>query len=297
MKQFLYRKLPDDFTRDIYIWDVDKTYLNTSFESKRGLLKIFIESSIDKRSIPGVKNLLLELRKGGKGEMDLSPIYFISASPVQLKQILEGKFLIDGVQHDGIVLKDYWTMRGLIGKLRIRNNFAYKLISLLTHRLEMPRHSGEILFGDDFEKDADVYSLYADILSYALDEQGVKWQLKGERLTHREIDKILEAVHVVQAVESQRTVVSKIFIHLIRKRELAAFKNYGDRLIPTRNYMQTAAILYGMGKISKDGFRRVANSFNLKYGNDGWTLLRSLEDLKERLLIRNDLFEELAYWK
>src|SRR3989338_2584272 len=138
MRYFQYRSLPDTFDQDIYIWDVDKTYLQTNFESLRGLVQL----------------------------------------------------LLDGIQHDGIILKDYRRLRKLLGKFRIKNNFSYKLLCLLTHRLKMPLHSTEILFGDDYERDADVYTLYADILNRKLDEKELKARLKSEKLTKREQKKL-----------------------------------------------------------------------------------------------------------
>ncbi|MBI2646261.1 MAG: hypothetical protein HYW85_04410 [Deltaproteobacteria bacterium] len=293
MRYFQYRSLPDTFDQDIYIWDVDKTYLQTNFESLRGLVQLFFEYSIDKRSLPGAKELLLELRRG----KELPPLFFISASPVGLKKILEGKFLLDGIQHDGIILKDYRRLRKLLGKFRIKNNFSYKLLCLLTHRLKMPSLSTEILFGDDYERDADVYTLYADILNQAVDEKALKARLKSEKLTRREQKKLIEAALKVQKSTPVSNVVRKIFIHLVRNKEARAFDTYGDRLMATYNYMQTAALLFEMGKISKMGFRRVASSFELKYPKDGWTLKKSLQDLKDRSLISSQTFEELALWK
>lgn len=294
MRCFQYRALPETFDQDIYIWDVDKTYLQTNFESLRGLVQIFFEYSIDKKSLPGAKELLLELRRG-KGF--LPPLFFISASPVGLKKVLEGKFLLDGIQHDGIILKDYRKLRKLLGKIRIKNNFSYKLLCLLTHRLKMPPRSTEILFGDDYERDADVYTLYADILSQKCDEKALKERLKYEKLTRREQKKIIEAALKVQKGAQRLDVVRKIFIHLVRKKEARAFEPYGDRLVATYSYAQTAALLFEMGKISKQGFRRVASSFELKYPKDGWTLKKSLQDLKDRSLISSETFEELALWK
>src|SRR3989338_450048 len=259
MKIFLYRKLPENFDQDIYIWDVDKTYLHTNFESFKGLMNILFEFAIDKTAIPGAKELLRELRRGKESKIGLSPIFFISASPVMLKKVLEGKFLIDGVQHDGIVLKDYRSLRRLLGKVRIKNNFPYKLMCLLTHRLLIPEKSTEILFGDDFERDADIYSLYADILSHKIDREGVKKYLLKEKLIKKEIEKILALVEKNQK-RSSKEVVKKIFIHQIKHQDPKWFLKYGDRLVATQDYRQTAEILYTMGKISKSGLKRISDS-------------------------------------
>lgn len=296
MKNFIYRSLPKDFNKTLYIWDVDKTYLHTHFESWGGLAKILFEFSIDKRTIPGVKNLLLELRKGAGSEIEISPIFFISASPAFLRKVIEGKFLLDGVQHDGIFLKDYLRMRTDIGKLRFKNNFAYKLVSLLHHRRYLPPSSKEILFGDDFEMDAEVYSIYADILSSNTDEKDLSLRLQRYGLHAREIGRILNlSEKILRQGEGTQPMVRRIFIHLISAelKDLSRFSPFGERLVPTRNYLQTAAVLYEMGDISKNGFYRVASSFNLKYPRDGWTLEKSLRDLRDRGYLGESVFEDL----
>jgi len=297
MRQFYYRTLPKTFDEDIYIFDIDKTYLKTNFETIRGILKVFFESSIDKRAIPGVKKMLLEIRKGAGEGIRLNPIYFISASPVKLKRVLEGKLLIDGIQHDGIVLKDYRRMQKEVGKLRLKKNFTYKLVSLMRNRINMPVHSKEFLFGDDYEKDADVYSLYAKILSGHVDDEEIRWHLKREALIPNEVSCVINAMHAVQKHTNHQDIVQKIFIHMIRKRPVNYFSQFGDLLIPTHNYLQTAAILFEMGKISKQGFYRIANSFNLKYPADGWTLQKSLKDLQSRGLLSESIYNELSLWK
>ena len=295
MKTFLYRTLPSDFSKDIYIWDVDKTYLNTHFESRRGLLRILIEASIDKTSLPGVKNLLLELRKGTTHDIALSPIYFVTASPLQLKKIIEGKFLIDGVQHDGLIVKDYLRLREKVGKMRFKNNYSYKLMALLNLRLHLPAQAKEILFGDDYEMDAEVYSLYSDIIGNQILTPQIESMLKHQLLAKSEIKKILEKVEEVKVLPSGQ--VEKIFIHTIKGQPPEYFQKFGDRLISTKNYLQTAAVLYKMGKISKEGFKRVANSFNLKYPIDEWSFQKSLMDLRERKILLPAIFDDLISWR
>ena len=295
MKTFLYRTLPSDFNKDVYIWDVDKTYLNTHFESRRGLLRILIEASIDKTSLPGVKNLLLELRKGRSNDIAISPIYFVTASPLQLKKIIEGKFLIDGVQHDGLIVKDYLRLRKKVGKMRFKNNFSYKLMALLDLRLHLPAQAKETLFGDDYEMDAEVYSLYSNIIEHQISTSQVESILKHQLLVKSEIKKLLMKVEEIKVLPSGH--VEKIFIHTIKGQPPEGFQKFGSRLISTRNYLQTAAILYQMEKISKEGFKRVANSFNLKYPRDEWSFQKSLKDLRERKILSPDIFDDLVLWR
>ncbi|OGQ17638.1 MAG: hypothetical protein A3B70_02500 [Deltaproteobacteria bacterium RIFCSPHIGHO2_02_FULL_40_11] len=298
MKTFLYRTLPKDYQGEIYLWDVDKTYLNTEFESIWGLLKIFFEASIDKKSIPGTTELLLELRRGVETEIGIHPIYFISASPVWLKKILEGKFLVDGVQHDGITLKDYVRFWKFYRVLPLKNNFAYKLLSLLVHRQLMPKGATETLFGDDFEYDAHVYSLYADMIEGKMDLNHLEETLKTQGVKNILRKAILKEARkfLTENDFSKQPIVNHIFIYMIRHTDLHVFKQF-PRVIPTRNYIQTAAILYEKKRISKKGFQRVANAFELRYPKNQWSLNSSLLELEDRGLISQATSSDLRFWK
>ncbi|MBI4040298.1 MAG: hypothetical protein HY390_00360 [Deltaproteobacteria bacterium] len=296
MRIFSYRTLSKEFQGVLYIWDVDKTYLNTNFESLKGLFKIMFEEAVDKVTIAGARELIIELRKGAETQIGIHPVYFISASPVQLRRVLEQKFLLDGIQHDGLILKDYRWFWKKYKHFPLKNNFVYKLICLLSHRLTMPPTSQEILFGDDFEQDDKVYVLYANILNGTTTEKALKSILKQEEAKPREISDILQWVKVLQEKKSAQPVVQKIFIHLIGKKKKADLLNHGQ-IIATRNYLQTAAILYELKKISKLGFRKVANAFDIKYAPSEWSFRKSLEDLKERKLITEVTYDELSNWK
>ena len=101
------RSLPPDYAGPVFIWDVDKTYLSTHFSSLQGLVRIPVEFPIDKRAIPGMPELVRGLRKGRGAGVACAPLYFITASPPQLRSALENKMLLDGVEFDGITFKDW----------------------------------------------------------------------------------------------------------------------------------------------------------------------------------------------
>ena len=167
-----HRIFPPGFDGLICVWDIDKTYLASDIDSIRGMLKIPFEFAVDKRTIPGADNLLRQLRRP-TDEGPASGLYFVSASPNQLRKIIEKKMLLDAVEHDGITLKD-WTAiirQGRLGKLR--EQIGYKLSALLLGRRDLGWRAREILFGDDSESDAIIYSLYADICA---------GRLRGNRL-------------------------------------------------------------------------------------------------------------------
>src|SRR5689334_4829368 len=84
---------------EVYVWDLDKTYLDTAFESMRGIINIIMEKAFQKRNIPGTATLVRALRNTWReeheGRTDF-PIYFITASPPQLERKIHQKLNLDG---------------------------------------------------------------------------------------------------------------------------------------------------------------------------------------------------------
>lgn len=148
----------------VFVWDIDKTYLDTRFSRVRDLLLIPFELGIDKVAIPGTVELLHGLREGpdGRGHR---PIYFVSASPPEIAGAIERRMLLDGVEHDGAIWKDQFLLvrRGRFSELRAQ--LAFKVGALLSLAAELPATSRFHLFGDDHEHDALAFCLFADVMA------------------------------------------------------------------------------------------------------------------------------------
>ena len=71
----------------IFRWDIDKTYLETSFSSFRGLLKTAIETADQKKNVAGSAALLRSLISSNPG----CKVTVISGSPTQLRTRTRGK--------------------------------------------------------------------------------------------------------------------------------------------------------------------------------------------------------------
>src|SRR5256885_373001 len=95
----------DNLENLIYVWDIDKTYLDTQFETIRGLLRTAFEKAFQKKNVPGTATLIKALGSSLVGTQSL-PIYFISASPPQMESKLHQKMLIDQINPWGIFFKD-----------------------------------------------------------------------------------------------------------------------------------------------------------------------------------------------
>ena len=129
----------------VYRWDLDKTYLDTDFDSIRGLVRSATEPAEAKRATPGATALARSLCAHPRNRLCI-----VSGSPTQMRDVLVEKLRLDGIRYDELVLKDS-LMHLRKGQVRaIRGHFGYKLPALLQSRLGMGRGVKETLFGEIF---------------------------------------------------------------------------------------------------------------------------------------------------
>ena len=259
--------------RRAFRWDLDKTYLETKFDTVGGLLRTALQRAEQKRSIAGAPALVREIRTTG-----LHRICIVSGSPRQMRRVLEHKLRLDGVEWDEFVLKPNLSnlMRGRFRALR--NQVGYKLPVLLDGRSRVPADCREILFGDDAEADAYVYSLFADLLAGRVGEATL-----GEILDACAVypDQKAETLEHARSL-ARGDVVDRIFIHLERRSPPARFSPYGHRLVPIYNYFQAALVLFADGVLPPLSVLRVAADMVTGYGYSLAALGNSLQDLLRR---------------
>ncbi len=259
-------------------WDLDKTYLRSEFSTIRQLFRTAFERAEDKVDVPGVAELIKVLRAAAERQGRTALVYFLSASPPQIGQAIRDKLALDGVPYDGIVFKNQ-LQHLRPGKLHnLREHVGFKLIELLRGRLEGPPGARELLFGDDWESDSLIYSLYADV---------VAGRLEGRRL-----GPILERIRVDPAMIVQATAlaaraagtdaVERIFINLERRTPPGNFRLFGPRVVPTFNYFQTAAVLAVDGHLAAGDVARVGRVLLEGSGYTARRLENSIGDLVRR---------------
>ncbi|MCX7632001.1 MAG: hypothetical protein N2Z22_01565 [Turneriella sp.] len=271
----------------ICTFDLDKTYLDTQFESLRKLVRIPFEKPQEKKNIPGVAAVVRELRHGKSREKQAVPIYFISGSPEGMAQVIAEKLRLDGVSFDGILFKNW---RAAVKKLQFKkiiDKIGFKLAALVYARSVFPPRAQELLFGDDSEYDAAVYSLYSDIVSGALDDFEVltilkKWQVAADERAL--IAENLKRLHD-SGFKPRENAVRQIFIHLAQKTPPHYHTQLSEKVIPTMNYFQTAVLLYRLDAITRAGLFRVISDLirNYKFGVAEFSA--ATEDLLRRNLI------------
>src|SRR5690606_19176385 len=136
------------------------------------------EFAVDKQALPGTTALLHALRQG-PSEREHRPLYFITASPPFIRKAIERKMLIDGIEFDGITYKDQVEVfrRRAFGSLREHTPFTLGALLLLAR--EFPAATQIYMFGDDAERDALLYCMFADICAGRLrDDRLVRTQVQ-----------------------------------------------------------------------------------------------------------------------
>jgi hypothetical protein len=281
----------------IYRWDLDKTYLQTEFDTLRQLLRTAFEGPEDKRTVPGAATLLRELKRGaplGPGEPGRpsggARICFISGSPRQMRRVLTEKLRLDGIEHDEFILKP--NLRNLLtGRFRaMREQVGYKLPALLTGRAGVAAETREICFGDDAESDGFIYSLYGDVLARRVAKDLLERILTEAGAYHADAARAVSLAAALPRADA----VERIFIHLDRRSPPSRFDRYGLRLVPVYNYFQVALVLYQDRRLSAAAVVRVAVEMVDKHGYSIEVLRNSLHDLLRRSRLRSDAVQALG---
>jgi len=261
-------------------WDLDKTYLRTEFESLRKMVRIPFETGADKVHVPGVPEVIRALRRAAAARGERPIVLFLSASPPQIGGAIREKLALDGIEYEGITFKD--QLRNLMrGRWRgLREQVGYKLGELLASRVAGTAEGPEVLFGDDWESDPLIYSLYADALGGRLSPGDLAALLARLEVDRAAIERIGAAAERV-AREGPGE-VRRIFINLERRTPPGRFHAFGPRLVPAFNYFQTGAALFEMGLLNVRGLREVATALREQSGVSGERLRNSLDDLVRR---------------
>ena len=214
----------DGYHGKVFICDIDKTYLATAFSSLSGLAKIPFEFAIDKKAIAGMPAILRGLRRGTDGQVACHPLYFISASPSQIRKVIERKMLLDGVEWDGLIFKDWNKVFRTLTLKRLNEQVGFKLCALLKARLNRP-DSVEILFGDSMERDTEAYTLYSKLVNGDISPGGLEQEMKELRVSRRDRACVQS---LVTQLSKHKGAVEAIYIHVVSKELPKRFEKYRD---------------------------------------------------------------------
>jgi len=256
--KFMY-KLPEDLksAKSIFVWDLDKTYLDTDFGGFRKIIKIALEKAVKKRNVPGADELVRMLAKSN----DPFPIFFISASPPQMHDKIYKKWMHDKIIPYGFYSKDNLKNLRLNKLSRLTNHVGFKVQSLMELRLLISNEAKMICWGDDSESDANIYSVFSDICSHRLTDQEAKSLLKAFGVQEDQIELILE----LRDQKENFDPLSRVYINLAVDTDPEYYRRYGRRLLAVENTFEIAIDLFQRGFLKEDGVLSVAKSLITKY--------------------------------
>jgi hypothetical protein len=256
-------------------WDLDKTYLKTDFSTFRDLIRTFRQTAQEKRAVPGASMLLRELL-GPSTVEEPRRVTFISGSPEQMRRVLSEKLRLDGIEPAAFISSQ--SAESFAVSISRPASGRHKLDALLSSRLR-GQEVVEVLFGDDAERDAFIYSLYADIIEGRVGPDQLSDVLRLSGLYRSETQNILQRAAAVEPVP--RGTVQRIFIHLDRRTPPGQFADFGARVVPIFNYFQAALILFGSSLLPVSSLLAVVDAMR----GDSYTpvsLANSLQDVLRR---------------
>lgn len=277
---------------EVFVWDLDKTYLDTSIDSLTKLLVTALERAFSKKNVPGTRTLLQVLSKHWQETRGQSrfPVYFITASPPQLEERISDKFAIDGIRPFGCFYKD--NLRNLHpGRFwRLTKQVGYKLQALLQLRQRLAPDVKQICWGDDSESDAIIYNIYSDICARRLGPNDLRSTLKHLSVANEQMDQILN----LQAQTPPSDPVEKVYINLAVDTDPDYYLKFGRRTVPTYNTFQVVCDLFQDGRLSLEGLYNVAQDMVFNYGLTPDEITRSFDDLIRRKVLGETATEKIS---
>ena len=268
---------------DVYVWDLDKTYLDTKFETFKGLVRTIFEKAFQKKNIPGTAALVRGLQENCRltGTSTDLPLYFITASPPQMEKKILEKLELDHARPYGVFCKDNLQNLRPRRMWRLTQQVGYKAQALLQMRLRLKGEVRQILWGDDSESDAVIYSLYSDICARRMSKPELEAVLTNFRVVGTQMKKIFELQEQLPIHDP----VEKIYINLEEDTDPEYYQKFGRRTVPTTSTFQTAVDLFQDGRLQIDQVLSVAEDLmtNFEFTTD--ELERGLNSLVRREVI------------
>lgn len=276
---------------EVFIWDLDKTYLDTTIDSLSGLMRTILEKAFNKKNIPGTNTLIQALSKfrfEQRGQKYF-PIYFITASPPQMEERISEKFNLDSIRPFGSFYKD--NLANLRPKRfwRLTKQVGYKLQALMQLRTRLNENVRQICWGDDSETDATIYNLYSDICARRLTASEIRSILERFFVTGEQVDTILD----LQSQVPEMDPVEKIYINLATDTDPEYYLKFGRRTIATYNTFQVALDLFQDQRLNQEGLYMVAQDMIYNYSFTPEELMKSLDELIRRGIVGANAFEKM----
>ena len=163
--------------RRIYRWDLDKTYLQTEFDTLPRAGAHRVQKAHEKEAVPGAAALIRELR-GARATRGCA------SSPAAPRRCARcSRRSSSSTASSGTSSSSRTTCATCCGAASgpCAGRWATSCRSCSRAAPARRVEAEEVLFGDDAEADAFIYSLYADLVAGRVDERGARPGARGAR--------------------------------------------------------------------------------------------------------------------
>lgn len=151
------------------VCDIDKTYLESHYETLRGMARIMLENAMDKITVAGARELLRALKFQDHPLTCQAgvtvPLHFVSSSPPQLRGVLEHKIGMDQLSCASNSFKDQIYNLKKAKFSFLKQQVTYKVAAILALASTCTNLKQLILIGDNAESDPYIYTLVKYILT------------------------------------------------------------------------------------------------------------------------------------
>jgi hypothetical protein len=224
------------------ICDIDKTYLETKFETVLQLIQTAFQNPESKQTVLGATDVLKAARWGSNHPSEPGDfprgLHFVSSSPPQMRATLETKLSADGLDWDSDSFKDqaYNIIKGKVALLR--NHAAYKTLAIFRILRTAKQSSRIFLIGDNAEIDPYIYAGIMHYLNGSFSAQQYLEYVKYSLPEDLSVDEIREGL-----TPRPNCTVEEILIRKAPGYESVLSSPLTDRITYFDDYFQAALIL------------------------------------------------------
>ncbi len=272
-ERFLDLKTTSEVSNHI-VCDIDKTYLETEFETFSKLARIAFESANEKITVEGAEFVLHACRWSQALALNLdvtvdsvrenirphASLHFVSSSPPQLRSVLEEKLGRDNIDWESDTFKNQIYNLRKIRIDQLRSHIAYKTSAILKILTRAKKDDFFYLIGDNAESDPPIYL-------------GIKAFAEGT-FSHAEYVNYLTALgvgadEIMQISQDFKNIprcfIKGIFIRLLPGKPVLDFHPFTSSISYFLNYFELALYFVRAGVIEKTYLEKISHVFRSRY--------------------------------
>ncbi|MCX6119591.1 MAG: hypothetical protein NT027_18800 [Proteobacteria bacterium] len=260
-----------DFATHI-ICDLDKTYVETEFESWVKMARIPFERPHEKITVPGASEVLQCLRWSlsdngsattGTSIAPRSGLHFVSSSPPQLRSALEGKLMLDNLDWTSDTFKNQTYNLRMARIDLLRHHIAYKTKAILDVMGKAPDGTSFWMIGDNAEYDPFVYESIRLFLNGSMNINDLGEWMAGAKVERRVVAQVLAGHEILP---SRGLKVKGVLIRKLAGYPVVQIAGLTDGISLFDNWFQIAWIWLHQGLIHAQDLVSLVRAFHNLHG-------------------------------